>query len=150
MGRDSDAVGILDGLIETCRDGEDGFRHAADGVADPSLARLLVSYSQQRAEFGQELRKEVVRLGHVPAESGYLAAAIHRGWMDPRAVASTDEAAIVAECERGEDAAVRNFATAIGGWLPEATRRIVERQFLQLKEAHEHLRSLERSGAGSH
>ena len=149
-GQQHDPVDILNGLIETCRDGEEGFRHASEAVEDPTLARLMASYSQQRAEFGRELREEVVRLGRVPAESGHLTAAVHRGWMDLRAaVASDDEAAIVAECERDEDAADRTFRQAMEGALPEVTRRLVERQFLQVKEAHDHIRSLERSWAGT-
>jgi uncharacterized protein (TIGR02284 family) len=147
-GRDSDAADILNALIETCRDGEEGFRHASEAVEDPSLARLLLSYSQQQAEFGRTLKEELVHLGRVPVESGQATGWIRRGWIDLGAgVPRNEEAAIVMECERGEEAAVRAFGEAVEGPLPGSTRRIVERQFQQLQEAHEHIRSLEQNWA---
>jgi uncharacterized protein (TIGR02284 family) len=58
-----------------------------------------------------------------------------------------DEAAIIAECERGEDVAVRAYKKALDSDLPNDLRVMVERQFVEVKDAHDHLRSLERSHA---
>jgi uncharacterized protein (TIGR02284 family) len=143
---DSDVADILNGLVETCKDGESGFRNAAEGVEDPTLKRLFESYSQQRAEFAAELQAEVRRAGKDPSDSGHVAGALHRGWMNIKAaVTGRDEAAIIAECERGEDVAVRNYREALEKTLPAELRALVERQFLQVKESHDHIRSLERA-----
>jgi len=64
--------------------------------------------------------------------------------MDSKSLASgRDEAAIIAECERGEDVAVRAYEQGLGSGLPADLRALVERQFLKVKEAHDQIRSLE-------
>ncbi|MGH7536441.1 MAG: ferritin-like domain-containing protein [Gemmatimonadales bacterium] len=141
-----ETIDLLNGLIETCKDGENGFRTAAEGVNDPSLQRLFLSYAQQRGEFAAELQACVAQVGGKPAVDGHLAGAFHRGWINIKAaVSGKDEGAIVAECERGEDVAVSNYRKALESGFAADIRSIVERQFLQVKEAHDHVRSLERA-----
>jgi uncharacterized protein (TIGR02284 family) len=138
------AGSTLNQLIQTCKDGEQGFRAAAGAVDDGNLQRLLESYSQQRSEFAAELQSEVQRLAQDPASSGHAAAALHRGWMDIKAVVTgRDEAAIIAECERGEDLAVQAYEEALTSALPPDLRAVVERQLGHIKEAHDQIRSLE-------
>jgi uncharacterized protein (TIGR02284 family) len=146
-----DVISTLNNLIETCKDGQDGFRSAAGGVRDGELKTLFHTYSQQRAQFAAELQGEVRRLGGDPEETGSTAAALHRGWIDIKsAVTGEDESAIISECERGEDSAVRNYEDALRQDLPSDVRSIIERQSRQVKEAHDRIRSLERaSGAAS-
>ncbi|MGH7527422.1 MAG: ferritin-like domain-containing protein [Gemmatimonadales bacterium] len=142
----TDVIDVVNGLIETCKDGENGFRSAAEGVEDGNLKRLFQSYSQQRAEFAAELEAEVRRAGDDPSSSGHVLGTIHRGWINIKAaVTGKDEGAIIAECERGEDVAVRNYREALEKPLPADLRAIIERQNLQVQEAHDHIRSLERA-----
>jgi len=139
-------VTTLDDLIKTCKDGENGFRAAAEAVSDSNLRHLFESYAQQRAEFAAELQREVRRLADEPADSGHASAAMHRGWMDVKAtLTGRDDPAIIAECERGEDVAVKAFRKALDAELPSEIQVLVERQFLEVKDAHDHIRSLERS-----
>jgi uncharacterized protein (TIGR02284 family) len=139
-----DVVSTLNGLIETCKDGENGFKVAAEAVDDVNLQHLLQSYSQQRSEFAAELQTEVQRLDQDPARAGHVVAALHRGWMGIKSLATgRDEAAIIAECERGEDVAVEAYDQALRSELPADLRALVERQFLRVKDAHDQIRSLE-------
>ena len=139
-----DIASTLNQLIQTCKDGEQGFESAAGGVDDLNLKHLLESYSQQRSEFASELQLEVERLAQDPAQSGHLAASLHRGWMNIKSVVSgREESAIIAECERGEDAAVKTYEEALKSALPQDLRAVVERQFTKIKEAHDQIRSLE-------
>ena len=141
-----DVASTLNQLIQTCKDGESGFEQAAEGVDDPNLQRLFESYSQQRCEFAAELQVEVGRLARTPATGGHAAAALHRSWMEMKAVVTgRDEGAIIAECERGEDMAVRTYEQALSSGLPPDLKAIVERQFSGVKEAHDQIRSLERA-----
>ena len=153
MATDNDnIISTLNNLIETCKDGQNGFQAAADGVKNSDLKTLFHTYSQQRAAFAGELQKEVRRLGGDPEKTGSLAASLHRGWMDIKAaVTGEDEAAVISECERGEDSAVSNYKDALADEdLPVDLRSIVERQFTQVKEAHDRIRSLEKAtGAGA-
>lgn len=139
-----DVASTLNQLIQTCKDGEEGFQAAAAGVDDLNLQHLLESYSQQRSEFAAELQTEVRRLAQDPAESGHVAAALHRSWIDIKSVVTgRDEAAIIGECERGEDATVKAYEQALTSALPQDLRAVVERQFVKIKEAHDQIRSLE-------
>ena len=139
-----EVASTLNGLIQTCKDGENGFKVAAEAVDDINLQHLLQSYSQQRSEFAAELQTEVERLDQDPARAGHVAAALHRGWMDIKSLATgRDEAPIIAECERGEDVAVKAYDQALRSELPADLRALVERQFLKVKDAHDQIRSLE-------
>ena len=147
----SDVVSTLNDLIETCRDGQNGFQAAAEGVSNGELKTLFLEYSRQRASFVGELQDEVRRLGGDPQRTGSLAASLHRGWIDIKsAVTGEDESAVISECERGEEAAVENYREALGADLPTNVRAIVERQFSQIRAARDRVRALERaSGATS-
>jgi uncharacterized protein (TIGR02284 family) len=139
-------ISTLNNLIETCKDGEDGFRAAADGVKNSDLRTLFLTYSQQRAQFAAELQSEVRHLGGDPEERGSVAASLHRGWINIKsAVTGEDEGAVISECERGEDSAVRNYQAALNEDLPGNIRSIVEQQYAHVKEAHDRVRALERA-----
>jgi uncharacterized protein (TIGR02284 family) len=139
-------ISILNDLIETCRDGQEGFRAAAEAVKNSELKTLFSRYSQQRGQFVTELQNEVRRLGGDPEKSGTAAGALHRGWMNIKsAVTGGDERAIISECERGEDSAVKAYENALKETLPANVRSIVERQFREIKQAHDRIRSLERA-----
>jgi|SRR5215213_8809403 len=152
MATDNDnAISTLNNLIETCKDGQNGFQAAADGVKNNDLKTLFHTYSQQRGEFAGELASEVRRLGGDAEKTGSIAASLHRGWIDIKsAVTGEDENAVISECERGEDSAVRNYEDALRDEdLPADIRSIVERQFAQVREAHNRIRSLERATGAS-
>jgi uncharacterized protein (TIGR02284 family) len=141
-----DAASALNELIQICRDGEHGFQSAALLVDDLNLRHLFQSYAQQRSEFAAELQLEVRRLAEDPVEGGHATAALHRSWIDIKAgIAGRDEGAIISECEREEDYAVQSYQEALELGLPGDLRSIVERQLLQVREAHDHVRSLERA-----
>jgi uncharacterized protein (TIGR02284 family) len=142
----NDVISTLNNLIETCRDGQNGFQTASEGVTNSELKTLFLGYSQQRAQFAGELQSEVRRLGGDPENTGSVAASLHRGWINIKsAVTGKDEAAVIAECERGEDSAVRNYKDALAENLPENIRAIVQSQYTQVQEAHDRVRSLERA-----
>jgi uncharacterized protein (TIGR02284 family) len=139
-----DLIAILNDLIETCKDGEEGFRSAADGVKDSDLKSLFNSYARQRAEFVSELQAEVRHLGGDPEKRGSLSGAMHRGWLNIKsAVTGKDEGAIISEAERGEDAAVSNYEDALNKDLPADLRTMIQRQYRHIKEVHDRVRALE-------
>jgi uncharacterized protein (TIGR02284 family) len=146
-----EVISTINNLIETCRDGQYGFQTAAEGVKNSELKTLFGTYAQQRAQFAGELQNEVLRLGGDPEKTGSVAATFHRGWINIKsAVTGEDEHAIIAECERGEDSAVKNYQEAINATLPSNIETIVRRQFTEIKQAHDRIRSLEKvSGAGA-
>ena len=140
------AISTLNNLIETCKDGQNGFQTAAEGVKNSELKTLFGTYSHQRAQFAGELQNEVRRLGGDPEKTGSVAATLHRGWINIKStVTGEDEGAVIAECERGEDSAVKNYKEALSEDLPGDLKAIVEKQYAQVQEAHDRIRSLEKA-----
>ena len=150
MASDAEVISTLNGLIETCRDGQEGFRTAAEGVKSAELRELFHGYARQRAGFAGELQDEVRRLGGEPERTGSLVATLHRGWMGLRAaLEGGDEHAVVSECERGEAAALEAYRSALNTDMHANVRALIERQFAEVKEAHNLIANLEKqSGAG--
>ena len=146
MADNDNVISTLNSLIETCKDGQEGYRQAAEGVKNSELKTLFHAYSTQRAQFAGELQNEVRRLGGDPEKSSSTAGALHRGWINIKsALTGEDEGAVISECGRGEDSAVRAYEDAMGAGLPNDVREIVTRQFAQVKEAHDRIRALERA-----
>jgi uncharacterized protein (TIGR02284 family) len=146
MADNDNVISTLNNLIETCKDAQEGFRQAAEGVKNSELKTLFHAYSTQRAQFAGELQNEVRRLGGDPEKSSSTLGALHRGWINIKsAVTGEDEGAVISECGRGEDSAVRNYEDALKGELPNDLRTLVERQFAEVKAAHDRIRALERA-----
>src|ERR1700694_3542382 len=115
MAIDNDEViSTLNNLVETCKDGQNGFRTAGEGVKDAKLTTLCNTFSQQRRQFAAELQNEDRRLGGDPEKTGSTAAVLYRGWINIKsAVTGEDEGAVISECERGEDSAVKSYEQAL-------------------------------------
>src|SRR6266403_832241 len=131
-------------LIETLKDGQEGFQPAAEGVKDPQLKSLFNEYSQQRSRFATELQSQARSLGEPkPETSSTAAGAVHRSWINLKsAVTRGDDHAILAECERGEDSAVEEYKKAIDDNLSAQLPEIVSRQSTENKKAHDRIRNL--------
>ena len=138
-----DVISTLNGLIQTCKDGEDGFRQAAEGAQTSRLKSLFYELSQQRATFVGELQTLVRSLGGDPENSGSFSGALHRGWMDIKtAVAGNEDKAILNECERGEDSATKAYREALEESLPANVTETIGVQFAAIQSAHDQIRAL--------
>jgi uncharacterized protein (TIGR02284 family) len=143
---EKEVISTLNTLIETCRDGEQGFREAAQNLRDPAVKSMFSEIAHEREKFAEELKSEVQRLGGNPEEGGSIAGAAHRGWMNVKgALTGRDDKQIIAEAERGEDVAVDTYRSALTEPLPPAIESIVSRQYEHVREAHDRVRSLERA-----
>jgi uncharacterized protein (TIGR02284 family) len=139
----NDIRSTLNGLIETLKDGEEGFRLSAAKAVDPTLRAQFQSLASQRASFASELQAEVAATGGEPAVKGSTSGAIHRGWVGLKtALTGKDDHAILVEAERGEDSAVKNYRSALGKDLPGGLRDVVDRQYRQVMIAHDQVRAL--------
>jgi len=136
-------ISTLNGLIETCKDGQEGFQTAAEGVERSDLKTLFYEFSQQRAEFAGVLQELVRSLGGDPEHSGSMSGAIHRGWIDIKsAVTGQDDEAILNECERGEDSAKDTYREAMEMNLPANIADVISQQSQAILAAHNRIRSL--------
>lgn len=144
----NDAISTLNNLIQTVKDGENGFRTAAEAVKDPQVKAAFLEYANQRAQMTRELQDEVRGLDGDPEKSGSVSASLHRGWMDIKsAVTGKDEHAIIAEAERGEDVAKAQYEKALKEPLPTQVLALVQRQASLVRAAHDRVRAMEKAGA---
>lgn len=142
------ALATLNDLIETCKDGETGFRTAAEALTDPTVKATFAKFSRERGQMARDLQDEVKGLGGTPETSGSTSAALHRGWINIKSVVTgKDDKAIISEAERGEDIAKAAYETALKVGLPAQVKALVERQAAQVRAAHDHVRSLEKTTA---
>jgi len=145
MAQQKEIISTVNSLIETLKDGQRGFKEAADAVKDPQLKTLFNEYSLQRSRFAGELQSEAIRLGESkPEDSSSVTGAMHRAWIDLKsAVTSGDDHAVLAECERGEDSAVKEYRDAMGKEeLSSPIRQIVSRQYTEVQNAHDRIKQL--------
>jgi uncharacterized protein (TIGR02284 family) len=139
-----DTISHLNSLIETCRNGELGYAEAARLVEDTRIQTVLQGYSKERAGFVKALQAEVNKLGGTPAESGTIGAALHRGWMELKSMATLGSGgAILAACETGEDSAWTHYKHVIDSDISGESRAMVDKQWEKVKEAIAHLQHLQ-------
>jgi uncharacterized protein (TIGR02284 family) len=142
-------ITILDGLINTCRRGQAGFRNAAENIQNSEFRRLFNIFSQQRAQFISELNSEVHRLGgdgrfeegttDLPQNTLPFRTAASK------AAAIRDEANVIAECRREEETAVNDYQEALKADLSLDVQYVVKRQYMDIKDAYDRIRILQRA-----
>jgi uncharacterized protein (TIGR02284 family) len=138
-----DVISALNNLIETCKDGQEGFQQAAEGVQNSQLKTLFYEFGQQRAQFAGELQTLVRELGGDPETTSSTAGALHRGWINIKsAITGQDDLAILNECERGEDVAKNAYKDALEENLPANVSSVVNEQYAAVQAAHDQVRAL--------
>ncbi|MGF6776761.1 PA2169 family four-helix-bundle protein [Paraburkholderia sp. GAS334] len=139
----TNVVSELNDLVETSKDGEKGFRKAAEDAHDAQLKSLFVSRADDCARGARELQDTVQRLGGKPDTGGSMTGALHRGWLDLKsAVSNRSDHEILAECEKGEDVAKKRYHDALEKELPADVRAVVERQYQGVLQNHDRIRDL--------
>ena len=132
-------LAVLEKLIAVCKDGEEGFQLAADEVKSSGLQSLFLGYSLQRSRLSRVLEEAASALGR---SAGERDGGVIRTWMAPDPAEGRDEQAVLSECERGEDAALAAYATALEETeLPPAVRTLITAQAAEVKNAHDEVRS---------
>jgi uncharacterized protein (TIGR02284 family) len=134
---------VLEHLVEICRDGERGFRAAAEYVHTPLLKGLFAELAEQRETFVRDLEPHLNRLGGSTLSSGSRAGAVHRGWMNVKAhVPGHQDQTIIAEAERGEHAAIKAYDDAQNGMLPPTVIGLVEAQREEMRATQKRISEL--------
>jgi uncharacterized protein (TIGR02284 family) len=145
MSQQKEIISTINGLIETLKDGQEGFRQASEAVKDSQLKTLFNEFSLQRSKFAGELQSEAIGLGESkPENTSSTAGAMHRAWINLKAaITSQDDHAILAECERGEDSAVSEYKKAMEEEeLSSPIRDTISRQYTDVKSAHDRIKAL--------
>jgi uncharacterized protein (TIGR02284 family) len=137
-----DARDILQKLIETCRDGETGYLHAASVARDSKLKSYFQKQSLERARFRVELTDALKRLGEPnPDTSGSSAAVLHRAWFELKDDFGGGDHTLLESVEQGEDTAKHAYGSALETKLPAAIDELVRNQYASVTGAHDRVRS---------
>lgn len=140
---DDEVCDTLNDLLESCRDGEFGFRECAEHTKAQDIKTLLTRHAAECQEAGYELLTLVKQWGGKPEEGGTLSGALHRGWVSVRGTLSGyTDLAMLDECERGEDAALARYRKALKQNLPMAAKAVVERQAQGAQRNHDQIKVL--------
>jgi len=136
-------ISTLNDLIETCKDGEAGFRSCIDDVQAPQFKTLFRDRLQDCKNAAAELQEIVRSLGGDPETRSSFSGVLHRRWLDIKSIITGhDDLAILEECERGQDLARRNYRNALEKVLPPEIRVSVERQYQDVIRNHDHIKNL--------
>jgi len=144
----TEVISTLNNLIEICRKGQAEFRKAADSVQNSEFRRLFNIFHQQRTQFITELQTELNRLGGEsesavetkPSNTIPFVSAAARKTMVNR-----DEASVVADCQSEEESAVNDYQEALKADLPLDVQYVVKRQYMDIKDAYDRIRILQRA-----
>jgi uncharacterized protein (TIGR02284 family) len=142
MDRD-DTIDQLNKLIETCKDGEYGFRTCAENVKSADLQTIFRRRADDCARGAAELQALVAKHGGKVETDSSATGTLHRGWVSVKAVLTgKSDVAVLEECERGEDAALERYRDAIKAPLPGDAMEVVRRQYEGVKRNHDQIRTL--------
>ncbi|MBU3054598.1 ferritin-like domain-containing protein [Pseudomonas indica] len=138
-----DVISVLNDLIETCKDGEKGFRECAEGIKSTQLKSTFSQRALGCAEAARELQEMVRSLGGEPETSSSIAGNLHRRWVDLKSmITGKSDEAILNECERGEDVALKAYREALEKDLPANVRLLVEKQCQGVQRNHDEVKAL--------
>ncbi len=146
MAEHDETLKVVNDLIATCRDSEEGFGKAAKGAHSDRLRDRLTEISRKHADFADELARLAGQMGAQPTATPHWGGILHAGWVDLETrIRPKDDKTFVAECERGEQAAVEHYRHALSRELPVTVRQIVERQFREVEDIVQDLKRMEQT-----
>jgi uncharacterized protein (TIGR02284 family) len=132
-------VTVLNSLIETTIDSVDGYRRSATEATSSRFSETFRQWAAEREEVVAKLRDRVRELGGTPEHDGSLLAAAHRQFLSLRdKVTGSDDAAVIAEVDRGESYLNGKWETALkDDRLTPETRDVIGRCYDSIRSGHE-------------
>jgi uncharacterized protein (TIGR02284 family) len=132
-------------LIVINNDRYEGYKTAAAETKDGELKGLFNTYSEQSRGFAEALRKFVLSDEQPDRDETKASGKLYRVWMDVKhAVSTNDRKAVLSSCEFGEDAAKKEYESALKNtenMSPEALE-LVGKQSQELRQAHDKIKMM--------
>ena len=149
MDNDS-TISRLNTLIDTCKDGEYGFKTCAEHVKSADLKSVFGSRAEECRSGATELQAVVTRLGGSADTGSSVSGTLHRGWVSVvGTLTGYSDQAMLDECERGEDAALERYRDALKEPLPSEVMALVQKQYEGVKRNHDQIRTLRNQARGT-
>jgi uncharacterized protein (TIGR02284 family) len=136
-------IKALKELADNACDAELGFIEAAGHTQTPALVAVFERSAQSWRAAAAELQEQSGRMGAPVEDAGTVAAAAQRVWLQIRSLfgGASDET-LLAECVRGEEAALSSYRMALQQNLPAEIHALVQQQFERTQRNHDLIRSL--------
>ncbi len=133
----------LKDLIETLRDGHQGFTELGHHLQDPAAKKFFLEETQVRAGYAAELENELHRLGVKDVKvSTSTSSKAHRFWGELKAKMGGGDHALLDTAEQGEDVAKKAYADALKEDLPLPVREMLGRQQEHVQMSHDKVKAM--------
>lgn len=144
MDANNHEIETVNDLIKTTIDSVDGYRTAAEDADSRQFQSIFFERANERQQVADELRQHVRSLGGDPQDDGSILAGAHRTFLNLRdAVTGSDDEAVIAEVERGEDHIKAKFEAALeDSNLGTETRTLISQCYESVKSGHDQMRDL--------
>lgn len=143
MAENAKVADAIQELIDTCRDGEKGYREAIEHTKDPQLKSRFQQISSERGRFANELEPELARAGEGGEKSeGHVVGALHRAWVNVKDALGGGDHSVLAWLEQGDDYAKGKYEDALKVALPQSTMAIAQRQYQSILRDHDEIKAL--------
>jgi uncharacterized protein (TIGR02284 family) len=139
----ANTIDTIEKLIVICRDGQEGYRDAAEHTSAAELKDFFLHQSLERAKFAGELEAVAHQLGESdPDRSPSIANKLHRAWFDLKQKFGGGDVSVLESVEAGEDNAKKHYQEALRADLPGDVHTIVEIQAHRVLAIHDQVRDL--------
>jgi uncharacterized protein (TIGR02284 family) len=133
----------LKDLIETLRDGQEGFKELGHRLQDDRAKRFFLQETQVCAEYAAELENELHRMGvHDVKISPSTGSKARLLWGEIQASLAGGQKALLSTAGRAEEAAMKVYEHALKEDLPLPLRELLDRQFEHIQRSHDQVEAL--------
>lgn len=150
MTEHNETTTTLNTLIATLIDSVEGYQKSAGDVDNQRYAEMFNARARERQQAITTLQAAVAQAGGNPEDDGSVMGSLHRAFQSLReAVSSRDDAAIIAEIERGEDYLKDKFEMALkNSDLTPRAREAVNQAWESVRAGHDEMSALKHRTEG--
>jgi uncharacterized protein (TIGR02284 family) len=140
-------IDVINDLVKINNDRVAGFEKAAEDLNEDNLnlGPVFNKFAGESRDNAEELLSYARQYGADLSDETSTAGALHRAWIDIKAIfTGNDTVSILEECERGEDAVKAAYASALdhSGEISYEVTETIRRQQERIIQSHDLIKSL--------
>ncbi len=136
-------IRVVESLISTSRDSQQGYAQAAQYANDAELRAFCNDQSEERKLFAQELENRVNQLGrHGTSSDTSTSQSLRHAWVALKDKLGAGDDSILASVASAEDDARDQYEKALRDKLPEGIAQTLRAQLQSVLAARDHVQLL--------
>lgn len=140
---EKETIDALQDLARANLDSHEGFNLAANLLDREDIAREFRAWATERDTNARRLQELVALNGEDPISDSSTKSQLHRWWMELRdKIKGSDDYAILAEAERGEDFIKEKYEDLLVKTAGSAVNDVLQQQYARVKQVHDKVRDL--------